>query len=96
MILSPPKIKSGLAKRSAKRALTTEPGYRNPNGQVVISATGAPSATHPNQRIYRLHCEHCGHEYGAAGIDIHGRLCPIHQNGVKGEPLREPAPTLFS
>jgi hypothetical protein len=94
--LSSPSIKSGLTKRSKKRAVTTEPGYRNPNGQVVVAATGAPSTTHLNQRVYRMRCEHCGHEYGAAGIDIHGRLCPRHQNGVKGEALREPAPMLFS
>ncbi len=94
MKLSSPNIRSGLARTSTRRALTTESGYRNSNGQVVIAATGAQSTTQPKQRIYRLRCEHCAYEYGCNGLEIHQRLCPNHQGGVAGEPLREPAPTL--
>jgi hypothetical protein len=84
-----------LARRSTKRAITTEPGYRNGKGQVVIESTGARSTSHPNQTIYRLRCGKCEHEYGASGIDIHERCCPVCQNGKKGEPLREAAPKLL-
>jgi hypothetical protein len=87
-------VKSGLPKRSSRRAITTEPGYRNGKGQIVVESTGARSTTHPNQTIYRLRCGKCAHEYGANGIDIHERCCPACQNGAKSEPLREPLPQL--
>ena len=76
-------------------APTTTPGYENENGQVVLSDTGFPSQTRTGQRIYRLRCRHCGHEYGANGIDVEKRLCPGHQGGTQGERLRDPGPTLF-
>jgi len=78
------------------RHKTTDPGYTNPHGQIVIRRTGFPSETFPGQTIYHLRCTHCGHDYGANGTDIHLRRCPRHQNGAKGEPLRAPAPNLFS
>lgn len=65
------------------RFKTTDPGYRNPHGQIVIARTGFPSESFPGQTIYHLRCAHCPHNYGANGCDIHKRLCPRHQNGVK-------------
>lgn len=67
--------------RSAKG--TTEPGYRNPNGQVVIGPTGHAGTDH-NQRIYHLCCGRCGLNYGANGSDIHSRKCPACGGGRPG------------
>jgi hypothetical protein len=78
------------------RHKTTDPGYRNQHGQVVVSRTGFPSESFPGQTIYRMRCDHCGYEYGSNGTDIHSRLCPSHQGGVRGEILRDPPPNLFS
>jgi len=74
---------------------TTVTGHKNPHGQLVIAATGAPSTTRDRQTIYHLRCMHCRHNYGCNGLDIHSRLCPRCQSGTPGEPLREPAPSLF-
>ena len=63
---------------------------------IVIRKTGFPSESFPGQTIYHLRCTHCGHDYGANGSDIHKRRCPRHQEGIKGERLRDPAPNLFS
>ena len=65
---------------------TTETGYVNPNGQVVIRDTGAPG-TDKFQRIYQMACSKCGHNYGANGSDCHLRLCPKCQGGAEGLPL---------
>lgn len=73
---------------------TTTPGHTNPNGQVVIAATGAPSTLRDRQSIYHLRCTHCRHDYGCNGMDIKDRRCPNCQSGTPGEPLRDPAPTL--
>lgn len=81
--------------RPRARALTTEPGFRNPNGQVVQRATGAPSTTRDSQLIYALRCGTCGTIYGCNGLDIKERRCPGCQGGVPGEPLPEPPPSLF-
>lgn len=62
---------------------TTNPGYKNPKGQVVMEDTGKPGTDH-NQRIYRLRCTLCNHEYGANGSDIHERKCPNCQSGKPG------------
>lgn len=78
-----------------RRAHTTDPGYTNRKGQVVIESTGAPSTTFPGQLIYRLKCQACAHEYGSNGTDIHVRNCPKCQGGKPGEPLREKAAGLF-
>lgn len=78
------------------RFQTTDPGYKNKHGQIVISRTGFPSESFPGQTIYHLRCAECGHNYGANGSDIHKRRCPRHQDGAKGEALRDPAPNLFS
>jgi hypothetical protein len=71
---------------------TTQPGYLNPNKQLVIAATGARSTTRDRQSIYHLRCTACRHDYGCNGMDIKARLCPNCQSGSKGEPLRDPAP----
>jgi hypothetical protein len=65
---------------------TTDTGYENPNGQVVVRNTGLPG-TDFGQRIYELRCKHCGHVYGANGSDIHERKCPECQGGRPGFPL---------
>jgi hypothetical protein len=65
---------------------TTDPGYENPNGQVVVRNTGLPG-TDFGQHIYELRCKHCGLSYGANGSDIHERKCPKCQGGRPGFPL---------
>ncbi len=77
------------------RTPTTEPGFRNPNGQVVERGTGAPSTTREGQVIYALRCGACDFRYGCNGLDIKERRCPQCQGGVPGEPLREGQPGLF-
>ncbi len=77
--------------REGARAVTTEPGYKNPNRQIVVNKNGAPSTTRDNQIVYRLRCELCQHEYGCNGMDIKARLCPKCQGGTAGEPLRDDA-----
>jgi len=62
---------------------TTEIGYLNPNGQIVIRDTGMPG-TDKFQRIYQIACSKCGHNYGANGSDCHLRLCPKCQGGADG------------
>ena len=62
---------------------TTEPGYRNRNGQVVLRRTDLPGNDH-NQMTYVLRCDGCGHEYGANGSDIFHRRCPNHDGGAAG------------
>jgi len=91
MKLTPP---TGRGRASAGNTLarTTAPGFRNPNGQVVIAATGARSANRDSQTIYHLRCSKCTYDYGCNGMDIKGRCCPKCQDGVEGEPLREAAP----
>ena len=81
--------------RAGLRTPTTEPGFVNPNRQVVERATGAPSLTRPSQSVYALRCRDCGHVYGCNGLDVKERRCPACQGGVAGEPLRDPQPTLF-
>jgi hypothetical protein len=65
---------------------TTEPGYRNRNGQVVIRATHLAGTDH-YQYVYVLQCGNCSHEYGANGSDIFQRKCPNCQGGAPGLPL---------
>jgi len=59
---------------------TTAVGYRNAGGQVVLRGTGL-LGTLPFQRLYVLRCDHCGHEYGANGCDVHNRRCHYCQDG---------------
>jgi Zn finger protein HypA/HybF involved in hydrogenase expression len=66
-----------------REAKTTEPGYENRNGQVVIRNSGLPGNDHA-QTIYELKCSHCNHVYGANGSDIFQRKCPNCQSGAPG------------
>jgi hypothetical protein len=93
MKLSSPGRRGGLI-ASKGLSPTTAPGYCNPNGQTVISDTGARSAARDRQSVYHLRCSRCSHDYGCNGMDIKARLCPRCQSGVAGEPLRDPAPLL--
>ncbi len=85
----------GAGPRRGPRTPTTEPGFANPNRQVVERGTGAPSATRPAQTIYALRCGDCGFRYGCNGLDVKERRCPACQGGVAGEPLAERPATLF-
>jgi hypothetical protein len=69
-------------KRKSKKR-TTDVGYKNRNGQVVIRATNE-KGTDFNSYIYVLRCTTCGHEYGANGTDIWQRRCPKHDAGKTG------------
>jgi hypothetical protein len=62
---------------------TTNVGFVNRNGQVVIRNTGKPG-TDRGQSVYQLACSECGHVYGANGADIFERRCPKHQSGAPG------------
>ena len=64
---------------------TTDTGFLNTNGQLVVRATELPG-TDNLQRIYLLRCSNCGNEYGANGSDIHERKCPSCQGGRPGLP----------
>jgi hypothetical protein len=54
---------------------TTQVGYVNRNGQVVIRNTGQPG-TDFGATVYQLGCSICGEVYGANGGDIFERKCP--------------------
>jgi len=73
-------------KRLNKGKGTTDPGFENRNGQVVIGQTDDRGTDHL-QFVYILRCKHCGHAYGANGTDIHSRKCPAHQDGRPGLPI---------
>jgi hypothetical protein len=62
---------------------TTAIGYRNVRGQSVTRKTDRFGAS-PFQRVYVMHCAHCGHQYGANGCDTHTCRCPACQNGSPG------------
>lgn len=64
----------------------TEIGYRNVHGQTVARKTDR-FGTAPFQRVYVMHCERCGHEYGANGCDTHICRCPACQNGSPAVPV---------
>ena len=85
----------GSAVRSGPRTPTTEPGFINPNRQVVERATGIPSVMRPGQSVYALRCRNCNFAYGCNGLDIKERCCPACGGGVTGEPLGERQPGLF-
>lgn len=81
---------------SVARFRSTDPGYVNANGQMVVARTGFRSELRDGQVVYRMRCGPCGFEYGSAGIDVAKRLCPRHQGGVKGEALRAVSAQLFA
>lgn len=61
----------------------TTPGKVNRNQQEVLRKTTLRGTDH-NQWVYVLRCQHCQHEYGANGSDIHQRKCPECQGGKEG------------
>lgn len=69
--------------RMAEPRRTTNVGFVNRNGQVVIRNTGKPG-TDRGQTVYQLGCSECGHVYGANGSDIFERKCPRHQSRFPG------------
>ncbi len=77
------RMKRGSDPRSRISAETTEPGYRNRNGQVVIRDTGLAGNDH-YQRVYEIECGRCRHRYGANGSDIWQRRCPECDGGRPG------------
>ena len=54
---------------------TTQIGFVNRNGQVVIRSTGQPG-TDFGATTYQLGCSVCGKIYGANSTDIFERRCP--------------------
>jgi hypothetical protein len=54
---------------------TTQIGFVNRNGQVVIRNTGGPG-TDFGATTYQLGCSVCGKIYGANSTDIFERRCP--------------------
>jgi hypothetical protein len=72
-------------RKSQKSRRTTQTGYVNHRGQVVIRNTGL-RGTDYGQWVYQLGCSVCGHVYGANGSDIHLRRCPMHDRGAPGLP----------
>jgi hypothetical protein len=46
---------------------STIPGYKNQNGQEIISKTGLASESFAGQTIYHIRCAQCGHNYGSNG-----------------------------
>jgi hypothetical protein len=69
--------------KKSTTAKTTEPGYTNRNGQMVLRRTGVHGNDH-NQFVYVLRCTKCQHEYGANGSDIFQRQCPSCAGGAPG------------
>ena len=93
---SPTRRPGRLATASAgPRTPTTEPGFANPNRQVVERATGAASNVRRSQTVYALRCRDCNFGYGCNGLDIKERRCPACQGGVPGESVQERQPGLF-
>src|SRR5260370_5985263 len=70
-----------MSQQTSKR--TTETGYRNRHGQIVLCDTGIPGTDYV-QRVYLLQCDLCGHIYGANGSDIFQRKCPEHEKAAPG------------
>jgi PHP family Zn ribbon phosphoesterase len=62
---------------------STNPGYINRNGQMVLRPTGLPGTDHM-QKIYVLRCSKCTSEYGANGSEIFQCKCPACQGGAAG------------
>lgn len=66
---------------------TTEIGFVNRNGQVVIRNTKKPGTDY-GATIIQLGCSVCGHVYGANSTDVFERKCPEHPRNKrdKGKP----------
>ena len=59
-------------------------GTINKNNQMVKEKTNLPG--HANQKVHRMECLDCGHNYGANGYDCHLRKCPKCGGGAPGLP----------
>lgn len=70
-----------MAETTARR--TTETGYVNRHGQVVVRNTGSKGTDHVHY-VYQLACSKCGQNYGAKGPDIFERRCPFCDGGAEG------------
>lgn len=64
----------------------TDVGYRNEEGQVVVSRTDRMGGD-PEQRVYVMQCSVCAHEYGTYGSEIPHRCCPHCQDAPPGLPV---------
>jgi hypothetical protein len=64
---------------------STQLGFTNRNGQIVIRRTRQPGNDH-NQFVYIMKCGKCSHEYGANESDIWQRRCPSCDGGADGLP----------
>ena len=73
--------------RGNNRRKTTDIGYVNVNGQVVIERTEVRGSDHL-QYVYVLECRDCHSRYGANGSDIWERKCPKCQGGRPGLTFR--------
>jgi hypothetical protein len=72
--------------KGASWEVVTAPSYRNEDGQVVVARTSRTGGD-PAQRVFRMRCSVCQHEYGTYGAEIPHRLCPNCQDGPLGLPL---------
>jgi hypothetical protein len=73
----------GLGPAKVSRAVSTQAGFTNRNGQIVVGPTGRPGTDH-GQSIYVLRCTTCSEVYGANGSDIALRRCPNCGGGRPG------------
>ena len=67
-------------RKKKRSAGTTEIGFENRNGQIVIRATDM-SGNDNEQKLYELECKPCGAHYYSNGSDIFQRKCPECQGG---------------
>ena len=70
-------------KEGASWETVSEVGYRNEEGQVVMTPTTRIGGE-PGQRVFVMRCSVCGHQYGTYGSDIPHRCCPNCQDGPPG------------
>ena len=71
-------------RRRRAKGKANEPGTINRNNQMVKERTDLPG--HANQKVHRMECLNCGHNYGANGYDCHLRKCPRCGGGQPGLP----------
>ncbi len=68
-----------------RRRVSPSPGLLLKSSVVLHSGTGEKkSPNHPNAKVWKMRCEHCGHMYGANSCDWHIRKCPRCQGGQPG------------
>ena len=61
---------------------STDYGFINRNRQKNMGRTNM-QGTDYMQRLYKMQCQDCGHEYYANGSDIHLKKCPKCQGGAE-------------